>query len=83
MNLKSKRPPAHLVIRAHLLDLVNTLPPNARIPTEVALAGQFGVSRLTVHKMVVRLQQEGVVFSVPQPAEVSQGVVEYAEAVAK
>lgn len=61
MKPKSKRTPAHLVIREYLLGQIKELPPNARIPTEVALAKQFGVSRLTVHKTVMRLQQEGIV----------------------
>ncbi len=56
-----KKTPAHLVIRAHLLELIKTLPANARLPTEVALAEQFGVSRLTAHKTMTRLQQEGLV----------------------
>lgn len=61
MKPKSKRVPAHQVIREYLLGQIKDLPPNARIPTEVALAEQFGVSRLTVHKTVMRLQQEGIV----------------------
>lgn len=56
-----KKTPAHLVIRQHLLDLIKELPPNARLPTEVALAEQFDVSRLTAHKSMTRLQQEGLV----------------------
>ena len=58
---KAKRIPAHLLIREYLLAQIKDLPPNARIPTEVSLAEQFGVSRLTVHKTVMRLQQEGIV----------------------
>lgn len=58
---KSHRIPEHLRIRESLLDQIKELPPNARLPTEVVLAGQFGVSRLTVHKVMTRLQQEGLV----------------------
>lgn len=61
MPVKHKKIPAHLVIRQHLLDRIKELPPNARLPTEVVLAAQFGVSRLTAHKTVMRLQQEGLV----------------------
>lgn len=61
MTSDPKKTPAHLVIRAHLLELIKTLPANARLPTEVALAAQFGVSRLTAHKTMTRLQQEGLV----------------------
>ena len=61
METKRKKTPAHLVIREHLLELINALPANARLPTEVALAAQFGVSRLTAHKAMARLQQEGIV----------------------
>lgn len=43
------------------MEQIKDLPPNARLPTEVALAEQFGVSRLTAHKTVMRLQQEGIV----------------------
>jgi DNA-binding LacI/PurR family transcriptional regulator len=56
-----KRIPAHLRIRGHLLRRIQELPANARLPTEVELAKQFGVSRLTAHKAVVRLQVEGLV----------------------
>jgi DNA-binding LacI/PurR family transcriptional regulator len=53
--------PAHLKIRNHLLAQIQKLPANARLPTEVVLAAQFRVSRLTAHKAVMRLQQEGLV----------------------
>jgi DNA-binding LacI/PurR family transcriptional regulator len=61
MTSQRKKIPAHLIIRQHLLERIKELPPNARLPTEVALAEQFGVSRLTAHKTVMRLQQEGIV----------------------
>jgi DNA-binding LacI/PurR family transcriptional regulator len=60
--MTDKQPiPQHLRIRNHLLEQIKELPPNARLPTEVVLAAQFGVSRLTAHKAVMRLQQEGLV----------------------
>lgn len=61
MKPVSRKIPQHQIIRDYLLERIKDLPPNARLPTEVALAEQFGVSRLTVHKTVMRLQQEGIV----------------------
>lgn len=61
MAVSEKKIPAHQRIYEALLAEIKTLHSNARLPTEVALAGRFGVSRLTAHKVVMRLQQEGVV----------------------
>ena len=61
MKPVTRKTPQHLIIREYLLERIKDLPPNARLPTEVTLAEQFGVSRLTVHKTVMRLQQEGIV----------------------
>ncbi len=53
--------PAHLVIREYLLEQIRNAPPNCRLPTEFKLAELFGVSRLTVHKAVTHLREDGLV----------------------
>jgi GntR family transcriptional repressor for pyruvate dehydrogenase complex len=52
---------SHLVERA-LVDLISRgeLPTGSRLPTENALAAQFGVSRATVREAIARLRADGV-----------------------
>ncbi len=56
-----KKLPAHQCIYNALVTDIKRLHSNARLPTEVELAARFNVSRLTAHKVVMRLQQEGLV----------------------
>lgn len=50
-------------LRAHLLDEIRSgrLGPGARIPSELALAEQFNVSRITSKKAMETLEREGVI----------------------
>mgnify|MGYP001230769354 CR=1 FL=1 len=52
-------------LRAYLLGLVNGgLDPHVKLPTERELAEQFGVSRLTVRRVLDRLERDGLVYRV-------------------
>lgn len=50
-------------LRAYLVDqIVNHLSPHDRIPPERDLSQSFGVSRMTVSRVIERLQYEGLVY---------------------
>ena len=52
-------------LRAHLLALVDGgLDPHVQLPTERELAEQFEVSRLTVRRVLDRLERDGLVYRV-------------------
>ncbi|NIZ10670.1 UTRA domain-containing protein [Pseudooceanicola sp. HF7] len=53
----------HMKIRGWLLDKIlgGTWAPGHQIPIETELASQFGVSRMTVNKVMTQLSQEGYV----------------------
>lgn len=52
-------------LRAHLIGLVSGgLDPHVKLPTERELAEQFGVSRLTVRRVLDRLERDGLVYRV-------------------
>ncbi len=48
-------------IREQLLERILQLPVGTRLPTEVELAREFGVSRLTAYKVMAELQHDGLV----------------------
>jgi GntR family transcriptional regulator len=52
-------------LHAHLIGLVSGgLDPHVKLPTERELAEQFGVSRLTVRRVLDRLERDGLVYRV-------------------
>ncbi|PSL00368.1 GntR family transcriptional regulator [Haloactinopolyspora alba] len=53
--------PKYLVIAAELADRSQTLPTGSQLPTEKALAAEFGVSRMTVRHALERLEEQMVV----------------------
>ena len=59
---KTPAKPHYLRIRDFILDGIRnrTFAPGARIPPEVELARQFGVSRMTVNKAIRDLAEAGV-----------------------
>jgi GntR family transcriptional regulator len=57
---RSRSSPKRTQIREHLLDLVETLPTDAAVPSERALCAELGVSRPTVRSAVDDLVRDGV-----------------------
>jgi GntR family transcriptional regulator len=52
-------------LRSHLVELVQSgLDPHVKLPTERELAEQFGVSRLTVRRVLDRLERDRLVYRV-------------------
>lgn len=60
-NLASDCRPLHTRLREWLVASIDSYPEGARLPTEFELAERFGISRLTVHKVMGELQREGYV----------------------
>jgi GntR family transcriptional regulator len=56
---RAPREPKYWALKQHLLDLLESLPPGAAIPTERSLATEFGVSRTTVRQALADLTAEG------------------------
>ncbi|WP_236796445.1 GntR family transcriptional regulator [Amycolatopsis sp. GM8] len=56
---RGQREPKYWTLKQHLLDLLESLPPGSSIPTERALANDFGVSRTTVRQALADLTAEG------------------------
>ncbi|MBN6034966.1 GntR family transcriptional regulator [Amycolatopsis sp. 195334CR] len=56
---RGQREPKYWALKQHLLDLLDALPAGSSIPTERALAGEFGVSRTTVRQALADLTVEG------------------------
>ncbi|GHF73855.1 GntR family transcriptional regulator [Amycolatopsis bartoniae] len=56
---RGQREPKYWALKQHLLDLLDSLPPGSPIPTERALATDFGVSRTTVRQALADLTAEG------------------------
>lgn len=54
----------HAMVRRQLLTVIDGLRPQAALPTERALAAQFGVSRMTLRNVLAELASEGRVHSV-------------------
>lgn len=50
------------VIRARIAD--GTYPPDTAVPSEHALVREFGVARATARKVLVRLREAGVIYTV-------------------
>lgn len=57
----SRQPPRYKVIKQYLLERIHSgeFPVDHQIPPEEALAATFGVSRMTAHKAIRDLVQEG------------------------
>ena len=53
--------PIHLQLREQLVAEMDRYADGQKLPTEFELAGQFKVSRLTVHKVMADLQKDGYV----------------------
>jgi len=53
--------PAHQRIREALRQRISSLQPGDPLPSEAALAGEFGVSRMTARQALVKLAQEGLI----------------------
>jgi DNA-binding LacI/PurR family transcriptional regulator len=51
-------------ITAILFEYISVLPPNARIPNEIALSHHFGVCRMTVNKAINSLVNDGLLYRV-------------------
>ena len=62
-QLKVDKTPLYLQTRQHLLGLVvdGTFQPGERLPAEIDLAAQLGISRPTLREALLNLEQEGVV----------------------
>ncbi len=58
-----KSPPAHVQVREALEQLLkeNSATEDFRLPGEIQLAAQFGVSRMTVNKVMVALERDGFI----------------------
>lgn len=57
-------PPKHRVISQQLADQIvgGRMPPNEKLPSEVELGQQFGVSRLTIRGALDTLEREGLIY---------------------
>lgn len=51
------------ILRARIAD--GTYPPGTRVPSVVALQGEFGIAAATAHKVLRALRTEGVTYTVP------------------
>jgi GntR family transcriptional regulator len=56
---RGQREPKYWALKQHLLDLLDSLPAGAPIPTERSLASDFNVSRTTVRQALADLTAEG------------------------
>lgn len=56
---RGHREPKYWALKQHLLDLLDSMPPGAPIPTERSLATEFTVSRTTVRQALADLTAEG------------------------
>lgn len=61
--LRVNKQPLYLQARQRLLSLIEdgSFRPGERLPSEVALAAQLGISRPTLREALLRLEQEGVI----------------------
>lgn len=44
---------------------ITPMPPDAKLPTRLELAAEYGVSHMTVQKAIDALKDEGLLYSVP------------------
>ncbi len=56
---RAPREPKYYIVKRHLLDLINTLPPGSLVPTERVLTAELGTSRTTVRQALSELVGEG------------------------
>lgn len=63
---KSKRAPLYKQLRAFLLEQIHskTYLPNQKLPPEMELSEQFGVSRITVRSAIMLLVEEGLIYRI-------------------
>ncbi|MFZ5608970.1 MAG: histidine utilization repressor [Pseudomonadota bacterium] len=66
MSVDTLAAPLYARIKDHIVDMVakGELKPNDRIPSENALVKQFDVSRMTVHRALRELKEEGILVRV-------------------
>jgi DNA-binding GntR family transcriptional regulator len=51
------------VLRERILD--GTYPPGERLPSVVAICGEFGISQMTARKVLTELRREGLAYMEP------------------
>ena len=56
---RAPREPKYYIVKRHLLELINTLPPGSLVPTERVLTVELGTSRTTVRQALSELVGEG------------------------
>jgi GntR family transcriptional regulator len=56
---RAPREPKYYIVKRHLLELINTLPPGSLVPTERVLTAELGTSRTTVRQALSELVGEG------------------------
>jgi len=58
-----RKVPYYLQIRSHLASRIDTgeLRPNAKLPSERALSGVFGITRMTARQALLQLEAEGLI----------------------
>jgi len=54
----------HAHIEKTLKEMLDRLPPESKIPTEIELAKEFNVSRMTMNKVLSQLVNEGILYRV-------------------
>lgn len=62
MKLSKSKGPLYESVKGHILNMINTgqLGPDDKLPSEVDLVEQFGVSRMTVHRALRELSAAGI-----------------------
>lgn len=55
-----QREPKYYMVKRHLLETVQSLPPGSVVPTERTLSSEFGTSRMTVRQALTELVAEGL-----------------------
>ena len=61
---RAPREPKYYIVKRHLLDLINTLPPGSLVPTERVLTAELGTSRTTVRQALSELVGEMPVYHI-------------------
>lgn len=57
-------PSKHQAVKQHVTELISKMQPHQALPNERTLAGELGVSRMTLRNVIAELAAEGLVYTV-------------------